>query len=125
MSLKTETDELNLTFSLKTRLLKKKLKTLIEKLPDNSKTKPLGSKCFAISSSEMTKANNWSPNYHSFKGIFNHLINVIEKKSLFKIRAEINGIINLGVYIDSTDKNRIKDVHPEARKLIEDLWESN
>ena len=82
--------------------IKKELKEMILKLPDNPNIKRLGDKprCFVINSKNLS--NNWSVFYHDFKLQYEKICEIIDNRTPETIVSILSGIIKTGKFRETT-----------------------
>lgn len=101
--------------------IKNELKARLEALPDNSNIKRVSRSpsCFIVSSSQLTKYDNWTPFFHDHKAQYQFVIDVIERSQIETIIKKIESIIEKGSY-RKPNQDTVK-FHPEVIKQLKGI----
>ncbi len=108
---------------LQIKALKRALYVAISGLPDNPKIKRLGSGCFTIMSSDISRDRIWSPEYYDFRLQYEEIIKLIDKTPIEKIDKVFEDIFKTGfLYNTGNDRSRRYILHPEVIEHLKGLF---
>lgn len=74
--------------------LRGQIKEAILGLPQNKATKPLGDNCFSVSSSEVFKHSNFTPQFYNFQSQYQHIADVIDSVRIENVKEALVDFIN-------------------------------
>lgn len=110
----TTLDELD----VKVARIKKEFIANIKSLPDNPNATQLGNNCYSIKLSQLTKHDNWTPFFHSFKEQYNFIVKFVSTHRIESVIKFLNEIVETGKY---KEKYQTLKFHPEVREQLKGI----
>ena len=118
-----EVESLKNELTDKVTALKQRLLKVINDLPDSpSEVKVISPGCGIISSRNLFKNDNWSPEYWLTNSLKKRLTQIIEASGIEALSKHIEDIIQTGK-VKAKNHNTIT-VHPEIIQKLKEAWES-